>query len=120
MLLIRGMSDDIIEANIRPVSRCEVCGQEVEIPSQVVVGPELQEHEFGCYGENMVFTIGEDDAGVVVEMFYAGVWGAKIHQLGEDIPIPWPVSVGSKGGYTVDVRVDCSEGTKVRWMKRKA
>lgn len=69
------------------------------------------------YGSNRLrFTIGDKDAGgLAVLMEYAnakvtdqGCWHATICQLGEDVPIPWPVrvEVGSSG-YSVEVNVGC-------------
>ena len=119
MLRIQGASDDIVSANIDTITKCEHCGQLLE--SQDAVHGHVAENvedEFGCYEQSIIFTIGEDDGGVVVEMFYTGVWGAKVHQLGEDIPIPWPVTIKDDGKYSVVVDVACPNGTKVRWMKR--
>lgn len=77
---------------------------------------------------------GHDDGGVIVKIRYApkwhsdGVWTAEIAQLGDEVPIPWPVSVrhGMRTnyengrpvqgtGYSVIVRVECPAGTPVSW-----
>jgi len=116
MLTIRGYSDDVVEANIEKSRKCETCGQPVKDASQGMVSHDV-EGEFGAHNESIAFTIGDDEGGVVVEMIYIGIWATKIHQLGEDIPVPWQVTIGADG-HTVVVRVDCPEGTPARWMKR--
>lgn len=115
MLKISGGSDDIVMANIELVRACSKCGTEIEEPTESVVCD--TEDEIGCYDQSVILTIGADDAGVVVEMIYTGVWAAKIHQLGEDIQIPWPITVESEG-YTAIVKVACPNGTPVKIMKR--
>lgn len=83
------------------------------------------------------FTVGDKAGGVVVVMEYAnakvtdqGCWHATFCQLGEDIPIPWPVrvEVGSSG-YSVEAVIGCPKETPllierrdndVRWVRLPA
>jgi hypothetical protein len=110
MLKIYGSSDDNVYANIELQRKCPTCGTEIDEPSQSVVCD--TEDEIGAYGRATVFTIGDSDAGLIVEMRYEGVWSAKIRQIEEDVLIPWPVSIESEG-YTAIVKIDCPNGTLV-------
>ena len=68
------------------------------------------EEEIGCYDEQqVVFRLQDSEGqGCFVIMRYAppyipgGVWTAEVAQLGEDLPIPWPLRV-SAGGSTVQL-----------------
>ena len=115
MLTICGGSDDLVIANIELARECPTCGQDVEEPTQAAVCG--TDDEIGCHNESVILTIGTDAAGVVVEMIYEGVWAAKVHQLDEDVQIPWAITVGSKG-YSAVVKVECPLGTPVKIMKR--
>jgi hypothetical protein len=115
VLKISGGGDDTVMANIELVRECPTCGGDIDDPVESVVCD--TEDEIGCCDESVILTVGTDDAGVVVEMIYTGVWVAKIHQLDEDTQIPWPITVGSEG-YSAIVSVDCPNGTPVKIMKR--
>lgn len=116
MLRISGHSDDIVSANIELETKCPHCGAEVEEPSRAVVGDKGD--EISAYDQKVNFVVGDDKGGVRVTMFYAasGCWAASIGQLGEGIEIPWEVRVGSHE-YTVEVCVDCPNGTPVKVEK---
>jgi len=75
-------------------------------------------------------TIGTEAGGVVVSMKYgvgAGVWQARVRQIDEGIPVPWPVTIGNaepSGSpdpqtYSVLVTIDCPADTPVFVGKRK-
>lgn len=71
-------------------------------------------------------TIGNSQRGVIVRMRYCqnGTWRASVAMIDEGVPM-FPVSVieAAPGGYpnprsySVMVRVDCPEGTLVRYGK---
>jgi hypothetical protein len=72
-----------------------------------------------------ILLVGTKQAGVEVKMQYlsTGVWAARVSQVDDGAPIPWPVSIceseptGLKDNrtppYTVVVRIDCPPGTPV-------
>jgi hypothetical protein len=98
MLKIYGASDDLVE-----LERLTSFGQWSSVD------------EVGGYEEIVQVTIGRDDGGLIVEMHYGelGVWSAKVSQIGEDVPIPWNVSIETQDdvGYSVAVLVDCPDDT---------
>lgn len=122
MLKIRGYSDDVVVANVGLQTKCSKCGQEIEEPEDAVVVE--KDDEIG-YSENGVcFRVGsKEDGGVSVKMIYApgegACWAALIHQLEEDIPIPWPVRIRAEG-YTVIVEVEAPNGTPVKVSRSHA
>jgi hypothetical protein len=76
--------------------------------------------EIGCYDRMVRLLVGKPDAGLYVVMQYAGgrvpggVWHATIAQVGDGIPIPWPVRIDvTQRGYSVEVSVDCPKDTPV-------
>jgi len=118
MLKISGHSDDIVEANIELETKCSECGHEIEEPTKAVVGDKSD--EISAYTQKVLFVIGDDKGGVRVKMFYAagGCWAASVGQMAEGVPIPWEVRIGSHE-YTVEVCVDCPNGTPVKVQKEK-
>lgn len=93
MIRIYGASDDLVEIEGHPD------GDEV-----------------GCYDEDVLIQIGDEETGgVVIRMSYAprfnaftaafACWSAEIAQIDEDKPIPWPISI-STNRYSVEVRID--------------
>lgn len=75
--------------------------------------------------------IGDDTGGLFVVMKYSAgpgaVWSARIEQIEDDVPIPWPVTVRTQdpqnhcgvAGYTVIVEIGCPEGTPVFRGKKR-
>ena len=109
MIRIYGASDDLVEIEGHPD------GEEV-----------------GCYDKDVVVIIGTMTAGLVVRMSYDGAtvpesaglgevgfgcWSARVVQVAEDAPVPWPVTITTAGsssgavGYSVCVNIDAPAGT---------
>jgi len=67
---------------------------------------------------------GQDAQGVRVVMVYAptwarAVWVAQIAPLGEDVNMPWPITVTqAENGYSARVVVECPDGTPVRVTRK--
>lgn len=79
----------------------------------------------GAVGD--LVTVGtERTGGLSVRMRYPGpTWRAAVEQLGEYVPIPWPVTISEApwsetctGSYSVMVTIDCPPGTPVRIGER--
>lgn len=115
MITIYGASDDLVE-----------------------IGGHPDGDEIGCYDEDVLIVIGCGiDGGVAVRMSYVGIsngvesetgfgcWSAQIAQLGEDVAIPWPITIGTKGrrsddvGYSVLVSIDAPDGVPLTVTKIK-
>lgn len=73
-------------------------------------------------------TVGSPTGGLVIKMRYKGpdpVWSATVVQVGEYVPIPWPVRISeapisgtNTGSYSAMVTIDCPPGTPVRLGRR--
>ena len=131
MLKIYGSSDDLVElvGVANKVKTCPRCGHDIDEPVECSVGDGDDEVDTG--GKNLAIIVGDmEHGGVVVRMRYehsvtSGCWSAELAQMGEGVPIPWPVlvattlSAGADEGspYSVMVKVDAPHGTPVRWEK---
>lgn len=83
------------------------------------------QEELACFDKEAVVTIQDGNQprapGVrVIGQYAPGKVGAAVWRLGvepidEDIPIPWPVSIGMKDGYSPIVTVECSANVIVRY-----
>lgn len=111
---IGGHSDDVV--SIRETRRPE--GRALEWEDEL--------------SPNTPIRVGTETGGVEVVMRFdtggSGTWAALVRQVGEGIPIPWPVTIseadaGTPGcpdrkSYSVLVSVACPPGTPVRCGKR--
>ena len=76
------------------------------------------QHEIGAGVPVSITSKDPEEGGVVVRLDYVnpGVWEARIRQLAEDLPIPWPVRVSNRHEYSVLVEIDCPHpGVGVTW-----
>ncbi len=118
MVRIYGASDDLVEIEGHPD------GDEV-----------------GCYEQDVIVVLGDEKGGVLVRMSYSprftgapglpdaafGCWSAEVAPIGEDVPMPWPVTItnpieqraGGPRGYSACVSVDCPADTKLAFVKVK-
>jgi len=131
MLKIYGSSDDLVELEgvCNMMRTCPKCGRDIDEPSECIVGDGTDEIDTGS--RPCAIIVGDvENGGVVVKMRYeesvtSGCWSAEIAQLGENVPIPWPVQVitmlssRADGGvpYSVKVTIDAPHKTPVRWEK---
>ena len=104
MIRIYGASDDIVEIE-------GDVNEETSPGRSIVIGTKV-------------------DGGLVVSMKYgvgAAVWQARVRQIDEGIPVPWPVTIGNAEPhgfpdpqtYSVLVTIDCPAGTPVFVGKKR-
>jgi hypothetical protein len=102
MIRIYGTSDDIVE-----------------------IDGDVSE-ELSAYTTPRVITVGDANGGLCVVVEYApahvntgGNWRIAVELIGEDVPIPWPVSMEVREcPYSPTLVIDCPPGTPVTWDKQ--
>ena len=112
MIRIYGCSDDLVE---------------IECPGR--------SDELSVIGEDAEIMLGWDEPqpgegtrGLVVTVAYdgPGTWTAKLSQIDDGAPIPWPVTVKAfdtvraRVGYSVVVEIDAPDDVPIRWRVRQS
>lgn len=79
--------------------------------------------EFDCIGGLLVLRVEDEDGHGGCELTFAyeasedgdgeATWHVKVGMIDEDVPIPWPIRLTARTGYSVVVEIDAPDDTRV-------
>ncbi len=97
MLVISGLSDDIVEIL--------TLDGDLEITTH---GDEID-----CFGQDVDMLVGMPLSGVAIRWRYKGTWSVEIERPSAGVDFPWVVKVEANGSCNITVVIECPDDTPV-------